>query len=293
VVRIKDGPKALALTADVTPRFCEADPFEGGKQAVAEAYRNLTAVGALPLAVTDNLNFGNPERPEIMGQLVGCIRGIGEACRALDFPVVSGNVSLYNETNGRAILPTPTIGAVGLLDDFTKSMTLAFKAEGDAILLVGETAGWLGQSLYLREICGREEGAPPPVDLAAERRHGEFVRALIRDGLLTAVHDVSDGGLLVALAEMAMASRVGAVLEAPADIPSHAFWFGEDQGRYVITAKNAEAVIQRASAAAVPLARLGATGGEVLAVAGVRPLPVNGLRARFEAWLPAFMAAPA
>jgi phosphoribosylformylglycinamidine synthase len=293
VVRINDGPKALALSADVTPRYCEADPFEGGKQAVAEAYRNLTAVGALPRAVTDNLNFGNPERPEIMGQLVGCIRGIGEACRALDFPVVSGNVSLYNETNGRAILPTPTIGAVGLLDDFTKSMTLAFKAEGDAVLLIGETTGWLGQSLYLREICGREEGPPPPVDLAAERRHGEFVRALIRDGLLTAVHDVSDGGLLVALAEMAMASRMGAVLEAPAGLPSHAFWFGEDQGRYVVTAKNAEAVIQHASAAAVPLTRLGATGGEVLAVARERPLPVHALRARFEAWLPAYMAAPA
>ena len=176
VVRVNEGPKALALTSDVTPRYCEADPFEGGKQAVAEAWRNLTAVGARPLALTDNLNFGNPERPEIMGQFVGCIRGIGEACRALDFPVVSGNVSLYNETNGRAILPTPTIGGVGLLDDFTKSMTLAFKAEGEAILLIGETRGWLGQSLYLREICGREEGAPPPVDLAAERRHGDFVR---------------------------------------------------------------------------------------------------------------------
>jgi phosphoribosylformylglycinamidine synthase subunit PurL len=293
VVRINDGPKALALTADVTPRYCEADPFEGGKQAVAEAYRNLTAVGALPRAVSDNLNFGNPERPEIMGQLVGCIRGIGEACRALDFPVVSGNVSLYNETNGRAILPTPTIGGVGLLEDFARSMTLAFKGEGDAILLVGQTSGWLGQSLYLREICGREEGAPPPVDLAAERRHGEFVRALIRDGLLTAVHDVSDGGLLVALAEMAMASGIGAVLEAPPGVPGHAFWFGEDQGRYVVTAKNADAVVQRASAAAVPVVRLGATGGEVLAVAGERPLPVKDLRARFEAWLPAYMAAPA
>ena len=293
VVRINDGPKALALTADVTPRYCEADPFEGGKQAVAEAYRNLTAVGALPRAVTDNLNFGNPERPEIMGQLVGCIRGIGEACRALDFPVVSGNVSLYNETNGRAILPTPTIGGVGLLDDFTRSMTLAFKGEGDAILLIGETSGWLGQSLYLREICGSEEGAPPPVDLAAERRHGEFVRALIRDGLPTAVHDVSDGGLLVTLAEMAMASGIGAVLEATPGVPGHAFWFGEDQGRYVITAKNADAVVQRASAAAVPVVRLGATGGEVLAVAGERPLPVKDLRARFEAWLPAYMAAPA
>ena len=181
VVRINDGPKALALTSDVTPRYCEADPFEGGKQAVAEAWRNLCAVGARPLALTDNLNFGNPERPEIMGQLVGCIRGIGEAARALDFPIVSGNVSLYNETNGRAILPTPTIGGVGVLDDFTRSMTIAFKSEGELILLIGETDGWLGQSVYLRDICGREEGAPPPVDLAAERRHGEFVRSLIRD----------------------------------------------------------------------------------------------------------------
>src|SRR5438067_772784 len=203
VVRVNDGPKALALTTDVTPRYCEADPFEGGKQAVAEAWRNLTAVGARPLAITDNLNFGNPERPEIMGQLVGSIRGIAAAATALDFPVVSGNVSLYNETNGRAILPTPSIGGVGLLEDFTKSATLAFKAADEAILLVGETAGWLGQSLYLREICEREEGAPPPVDLASERRNGDLVRLLIGEGAVTAVHDVADGGLLVALAEMA------------------------------------------------------------------------------------------
>jgi len=293
VVRVQDGPKALALTSDVTPRYCEADPFEGGKQAVAEAWRNLTAVGARPLAVTDNLNFGNPERPEIMGQLVGCIRGIGEACRALDFPVVSGNVSLYNETNGRAILPTPTIGGVGLLDEFTKSMTLAFKAEGEAILLIGETRGWLGQSLYLREVCGREEGAPPPVDLAAERRHGDFVRGLIGDGLVTAVHDVSDGGLLVALAEMALAGRVGAVLEAPSQIPANAFWFGEDQARYVVTAVDASAVLRRAHAAGVPLTRVGATGGTVLAVANERPLPVADLAARFEGWFPAYMTGPA
>ena len=293
VVRVQDGPKALALTSDVTPRYCEADPFEGGKQAVAEAWRNLTAVGARPLAVTDNLNFGNPERPEIMGQLVGCIRGIGEACRALDFPVVSGNVSLYNETNGRAILPTPTIGGVGLLDEFSKSMTLAFKAEGEAILLIGETRGWLGQSLYLREVCGREEGAPPPVDLAAERRHGDFVRGLIGDGLVTAVHDVSDGGLLVALAEMALAGRVGAVLEAPSQIPANAFWFGEDQARYVVTAVDASAVLRRAHAAGVPLTRLGATGGTVLAVANERPLPVADLAARFEGWFPAYMTGPA
>ena len=296
VVRIDDGPKALALTADVTPRYCEADPFEGGKQAVAEAWRNLTAVGAHPLALTDNLNFGNPERPEIMSQLVGCIRGIGEAARALDFPIVSGNVSLYNETkfpgedSGQAILPTPTIGGVGILDDFTKSMTLAFKAEGEAILLVGATRGWLGQSLYLRDIVGREEGAPPPVDLAAERRHGDFVRALIGDGMATAVHDVSDGGLLVALAEMAMASGIGAVLEGPTDIAAHAFWFGEDQARYVVTAPHAGDIARRAQAACVPLIRLGATGGSVLAVADARPVSLAELKDRHEAWLPRYMA---
>jgi phosphoribosylformylglycinamidine synthase subunit PurL len=290
VVRIEDGPKALALTSDVAPRYCEADPFEGGKQAVAEAWRNLTAVGARPLALTDNLNFGNPERPDIMGQLVGCIRGIGEAARALDFPIVSGNVSLYNETNGKAILPTPTIGGVGILPDFTKSMTLAFKAEGEAILLVGEVRGWLGQSLYLREICAREEGAPPPVDLAAERRHGDFVRALIGDALVTAVHDVSDGGLIIALAEMAMASRLGAVLEAPLDVPAHAFWFGEDQARYIITAEDADRIMQLAKTAAVPIMRLGATGGRVLAFGDERPLPIADLLKRFEEWLPAYMA---
>ncbi len=290
VVRINEGPKGLALTSDVTPRYCEADPYEGGKQAVAEAYRNLTAVGARPLAVTDNLNFGNPERPEIMGQLVGCIRGIGEACRVLDFPVVSGNVSLYNETNGRAILPTPTIGAVGLLDDFTKSMSLAFKAEGQAILLVGETRGWLGQSLYLREVCGREEGAPPPVDLCSERRHGEFVRGLIGDALATAVHDVSDGGLLVALAEMAMASGIGAVLDAPPDAPPHGFWFGEDQARYVVTAKEPEAIARRANAANINLTMLGATGGAFLMLESAQPIPIDDLKRRSESWLAGFMA---
>ena len=290
VIRINDGPKALALTADVTPRYCEADPFEGGQQAAAEAYRNLSAVGAKPLALTDNLNFGNPERPDIMGQFVGCVRGIGAACRALDFPVVSGNVSLYNETNGRAILPTPTIGGVGLIDEFTKSMTIAFKGESEAILVIGETRGWLGQSLYLRELCGREDGAPPPVDLAAERRHGDFVRTLIRDGLITAAHDVSDGGLLVALTEMAIASGNGAILESPSELPTHAFWFGEDQARYVVTARNVEPIMERAKAAGVPLTPLGATGGAVVSISGEQPLRVADLKQRFETWLPAYMA---
>jgi phosphoribosylformylglycinamidine synthase subunit PurL len=290
VIRINEGPKALALTADVTPRYCEADPFEGGKQAVAEAWRNLSAVGARPLALTDNLNFGNPERPEIMGQFVGCVRGIGEACRALDFPVVSGNVSLYNETNGRAILPTPTIGGVGLLDDFSKSMTMAFKSESEAILIVGETSGWLGQSVYLRDICGREEGAPPPIDLAAERKHGDFVRALIRDSLITAAHDVSDGGILVAVVEMAVASGIGAVLEAASELPAHAFWFGEDQARYVVTAKRTEPIFERAKAAGVSIAAIGATGGGVISVHGKRPLRLADIKQRFEAWLPAYVA---
>jgi phosphoribosylformylglycinamidine synthase len=293
VVRVNDGPKALALTTDVTARYCEADPFEGGKQAVAEAWRNLSTVGARPLAVTDNLNFGNPERPETMGQFVGCIRGIGEACKALAFPVVSGNVSLYNETNGRAILPTPTIGGVGLLDDFTKMATLAFRAEGEAILLVGETTGWLGQSLYLRDLCGREEGAPPPVDLVEERENGDFVRELITDGVATAAHDLSDGGLAVAVAKMAIASGIGATLtDPPADVPAHAFWFGEDQARYLVTveARDAAAVLVRARNERVPILRLGVTGGDALTLPGERPILVSNLRQCYEAWLPAYMA---
>ena len=292
VVRIEDGPKGLAMTCDVTPRYCEADPFEGGKQAVAEAYRNLSAVGATPLAITDNLNFGNPERPEIMGQLVGCVRGIAAACTALDFPVVSGNVSLYNETNGRAILPTPSIGGVGVLADFTTSASLAFKSDGDVVVLIGETLGWLGQSMYLREVCGREEGAPPPVDLAVEKRHGEFVRKLIADGRVSAVHDLSDGGLAVALAEMAMASGFGATLDAPQGIAPHAFWFGEDQARYLVTVKpeNLAALVEVAQVAGVAVARIGTVGGKSLALGDDTPVTVANLSTRFESWLPDYMA---
>ncbi len=296
VVRVEDGPKALALTVDVTPRYCEADPFEGGKQAVAEAWRNITAVGGTPLAITDNLNFGNPEKPDIMGQFVGCVRGIADACKALDFPVVSGNVSLYNETQGRGILPTPSIGGVGLLADFTKSATLAFKASGEVILLIGETQGWLGQSLYLRDVCGREEGAPPPVDLVEERENGDIVRALIGEGLVTAAHDVSDGGLLVAIAEMAMASGIGAILDAaPEDTAAYAYWFGEDQARYLVTvpAEIAEAVMERVQAASVPVHRLGSTGGDAIAIPGARTVAVKALAERFEGWLPSYMAGAA
>jgi phosphoribosylformylglycinamidine synthase len=292
---VLDGPKGLALTTDVTPRYCEADPVEGGKQAVAEAWRNITAVGGLPLAVTDNLNFGNPERPEVMGTFVGCIRGIGEACRALDFPVVSGNVSLYNETNGQGILPTPTIGGVGILDDVAVHASLRFKREGDAILLVGATEGWLGQSLYLKELLGREEGAPPPVDLGSERRNGDFVRQLIRSHQVDTVHDCSDGGLAVAIAEMAMAGGIGAEIGAPDGIPLHAFLFGEDQGRYVLSVDpdHAPDILYEAQALGIPAAVLGVTGGASLILPGDEAISVAELKAAHEGWLPTYMAGKA
>jgi phosphoribosylformylglycinamidine synthase II len=292
IVRVEDGPKGLALTADVTPRYCEADPVEGGKQAVAEAWRNITAVGGKPLALTDNLNFGSPERPEVMGQFVGCIRGIGEACRALDFPVVSGNVSLYNETNGQGILPTPTIGGVGLLDDVRVHASTRFKREGDAVVLIGETQGWLGQSVYLRDICGREEGAPPPVDLAAEKRNGDFVRNLIQARRVDTVHDCSDGGLAVALAEMAIAGGMGAEIGAPEDIPLHAFLFGEDQARYLLAVDGEAAmdILYEAKALGVPAAMLGVTGGDSLHLPGDEAISVADLKAAHEGWLPSYMA---
>jgi phosphoribosylformylglycinamidine synthase len=294
VVRVRDTRKALALTTDCTPRYCVADPVAGGAQAVAESWRNLTAVGARPIAITDNMNFGNPERPEIMGQFVGCIEGMRAACMALDYPVVSGNVSLYNETNGAGIWPTPAIGGVGLLDDAATSIGLAFKPASQTIILIGDTKGHLGASLYLREIEGREEGAPPPVDLAAERRNGDFVRAQIQAGRVGACHDLSDGGLLVALAEMAMAGGVGAEIAPPplgSELPLHGFLFGEDQARYVLTTGAPESVLEAAAAAGVPALRLGTTGGAALTVHGAGAISSAELRRVNEAWLPSFMAA--
>lgn len=242
VVRVHGTDKGLAITTDCTPRYCFADPVEGGKQAIAEAWRNLSSVGATPLAVTNCLNFANPQRPEIMGQIVGCLEGMSDACRALDFPIVSGNVSLYNESKatggGSAILPTPAIGAIGLLKDWQKNCTIAFKGTGDVIIAVGERGGHLGQSIWLREICGREEGPPPPVDLMMERRTGAFIRSAICGGAVTACHDVSDGGLAVAIAEMALASNIGAILDQPQPFGVAGSWFGEDQGLYVVTVKD-------------------------------------------------------
>ncbi|WP_159586567.1 phosphoribosylformylglycinamidine synthase subunit PurL [Chelativorans xinjiangense] len=297
VVRVEDHPtKALAFSSDVTPRYCEADPYQGGKQAVAECWRNLTATGAEPLAATDNLNFGNPERPETMGTFVRAVEGVGEACRALGFPIVSGNVSLYNETLGEAIPPTPTIAGVGLIPDWSKMARIAFAGEGETILLAGAPEGWgthLGQSVYLRDIHGRADGPPPPVDLAHEKRVGDFVRGLIRSGKATSAHDCSDGGLAVALAEMAMASGIGAWIEVPPGADPAASFFGEDQGRYVLTVaaspQEIDALLAEAQKAGVPLARLGTTGGGELQLGQARALPVAAIKKAHEGWFPAFM----
>jgi len=247
------------------------------------------------LALTNNMNFGNPERPRIMGQFVGCVQGMSAASSALDFPVVSGNVSLYNETNGEAILPTPVIGGVGLIQDATKVVGLALPGPGYKIYLVGETEGWLGQSLYRRMADGLEEGAPPPVDLEAERVNGALVRGLIGKGAVAACHDLSDGGLAVGLAEMAMAGAIGAdiaIEEAAGDVPLHAFLFGEDQARYLLAvpsdhAQEVESACQREG---VALVALGTSGGDMLKLGGLATISVQALRTAHEGWLPAYMA---
>ncbi|MFN3423212.1 MAG: phosphoribosylformylglycinamidine synthase subunit PurL [Novosphingobium meiothermophilum] len=279
VVRVHGTHKALAISTDCTPRYCYADPYEGGKQAVAETWRNICAVGARPLAITNCLNFANPQRPEIMAQIVEALRGMGDACRALDYPIVSGNVSLYNESKatggGSAILPTPAIGGVGLMRDHTIMATIPFKSEGDVIWLVGPEGSHLGQSLYLREIHGREAGDAPSVDLALERGNGERVREWIAAGRLTAVHDISDGGLLVALAEMALAGNLGCVLEVSL---STAAAFGEDQSRYVVTTKAGD-VLEGAT-------RLGTVGGTTVAGAELQALR-EANEAFFRDWMEA------
>ncbi|MFZ3007955.1 MAG: phosphoribosylformylglycinamidine synthase subunit PurL [Phenylobacterium sp.] len=289
IVRVHGTKKALAMTSDVTPRYVQNDPYEGGKQAVAEAWRNLTCVGADPIAITDNLNFGNPERPEIMGQIVRAIDGMAEACRVLDFPVVSGNVSLYNETNGAAIPPTPTVGGVGILADSTKRADFSSMKAGDTLVLLGETKGELGASMYLREILGREDGAPPPVDLAMERQIGDFVRAQIVAGRVTVAHDLSDGGLVAAAAEMALASDVGITLEFGSPLPDHALLFGEDQGRYLIAVAEPLSLLKAAHAAGIVAEIVGHADGKALATAGIFSVSLADLRASHEGWMPGYM----
>jgi phosphoribosylformylglycinamidine synthase subunit PurL len=307
VVRVHGTGKALAITTDCTPRYVFADPYEGGKQAIAEAYRNLCAVGARPLAVTNCLNFANPQRPEIMAQIVHALDGMGDACRALDFPIVSGNVSLYNESKatggGSAILPTPAIGGVGIITDLSKMMTMHFKNEGDAIYLVGPefwakpdpTRSHLGQSLWLRVVKGVEGGRTPPTDLTVERNAGEIIHELIADGLVNAVHDLSDGGLAVALAEMALSGGIGADVD-PAGNPDYTpaqWWFGEDQGRYLVTVPDVAALnaalakgTRDDETAQIGFQRIGTVGGDT--VLGV---PLGELRAANQRFFAEWMEA--
>lgn len=293
VVRIHGTQKGIAATTDVTPRYCFANPYEGGKQAVVETWRNITAVGGKPLAITNCLNFGNPEREEIMGQFVGCLEGMGDACRALDYPIVSGNVSLYNETNGVGIPPTPAIGGIGLLNDVSKRVGIGFQQAGDAIILIGDCAGHLGQSLYQELVTGRFKGAPPCVDLGLERKHGDAVRGLIEQGRVSSVHDVSDGGVLVAVAEMAMAGQLGAELVIPqTELPAFAYWFGEDQGRYVISlaADDVSDVLAYLQENSISAEQIGMVGGDKLSISGQDDCSLEQLSQKYEAFLPNLLA---
>ena len=295
VVRVNDTNKAIAMSVDCTPRYCLADPKVGGAQAVAEAWRNITATGAQPLAITNNMNFGNPEKPEIMGQFVGCIKGMSEAALKLKFPVVSGNVSLYNETNGVAILPTPVIGGVGLMEDLSKSATIALKRHDEDIILIGSCSGWLGQSIYLREIHGLEMGAPPPLDLDEERRNGDLVRNLIKQGTVSACHDVSDGGILIAIAEMALASVkdarfLGVKITNPTNIPDHAFFFGEEQSRYILTTPDANSIMELAKRHNVTAKILGkTTKHQELTIDKIGNISLQLCFEINERWLPEYM----
>jgi phosphoribosylformylglycinamidine synthase len=290
IVRLDGTNRALAITTDCTPRYCAADAQAGGAQAVAEAWRNITATGALPLAVTDNMNFGNPEKPEIMGQFVDAIKGMAAACTALDFPVVSGNVSLYNETEGKGILPTHAIGAVGVIEDASLATGLAI-APGQQLILIGDTKGALGQSLWLREILGREDGAPPDVNLLNERENGDFVREHILNGAVQACHDLSDGGLAIALVEMALAGDTGITLHPAFEhIPAHAYWFGEDQARYILAVTNPTAILTAAHAAGIPARHIGHTGGNSLTLTGANPISLATLRDAHEGFFPNWFA---
>jgi len=293
IVRIHGSNKAVAITTDVTPRYVFADPREGGKQCVAETWRNLSAVGADPIAITDCLNFGNPERPEIMGQFVGAIDGMNEACRALNYPVVSGNVSLYNETNGEAIPPTPAVGGVGLIPDLSYVSTLNGAKDGDMLILLGVTKGWLGASIYLREILSSENGAPPPVDLEAEKLYGDYVRKLIRMRRVNAAHDLSDGGLAIAACEMAFTNNIGVSLAGPPNMTKHHAWlFGEDQARYLLAVDeySVNPIISTAKDKGMSAQIVGKIGGDRISAAGAFDVSLAGLREKHEAWLPDFMS---
>ena len=293
LIRVHGTQRGLAVSTDCTPRYVEADPRIGGAQAVAEGWRNLSAIGARGLAITNNLNFGNPEKPDIMAQMAQSVLGMGDAARALNTPVVSGNVSLYNETDGRAILPCPVVGMVGTIENIDQAVGMAPSA-GETLIVLGQdnscNDGWLGVSLYARNLAGNPNAAPPPVDLEAEKRHGEFLQAQIAAGTIRAAHDISDGGLAVAVAEMCIAGRTGASISTPSDGNLHGWAFGEDQARYVVSTDDADTLLTAAAGAGVPAAAIGSTqsGGE-LKFGDEAAISVMQLHTLVEGTIPALM----
>ena len=269
VVRVHGTNKALAASVDCTPRYCLAHPFTGGMQAVCETYRNLSAVGAEPRAITNCLNFGNPEKKEIMGQFVDVIKGIKEACTELDYPVISGNVSLYNETNGVGIKPTPTIGGVGLIQDVNNTMTYGLKSSDNLLIVVGETKGHVHQSALCHDILHLKKGPPPTMNLKEEKKNSLFIRDVIEKKLAQSVHDVSDGGIALAIAEMCMAGKIGAKISTNLTGPERVkYLFGEDQARYVIEIKQEHLnnLVQIAKEQEISMTQLGSTNLEQFAI---------------------------
>ena len=295
LVRVHGSKRGLAMSADCTPRYVEADPKMGGAQAVAEAYRNLSAIGATPLAITNNLNFGNPEKPEIMTQLVESVLGMGDAARQLDTPVVSGNVSLYNETDGKAIQPCPVIGMVGVIENVDDAVGNCFVAADQDIFVIGQSDkaddGWLGASIYQQHHGDDGIYAPPPLDLVAEQKTGSFVRQQILGGGISAAHDIADGGLAVAIAEMAMRSGFGAEIAVPKTGNLHGWAFGEDQARFVVTTADSQALIAAAKEAGIEITKLGMVSDQgELKFGDNDTISIADLNAVFEGCIPALMA---
>ena len=287
VVRYHGKNKGIAATVDCVPRYCKAHPKSGAMQAVCETWRNLISVGAQPIAITNCLNFGNPEKKEIMGQFVDSINGMKEACETLNYPVISGNVSLYNETNGVAIYPTPTIGGVGLLKNINNMMTFNFKNTESIIAVIGETSGHLSQSALIYDVIGDKEGPPPQINLKEEKKNGLFVSDLIKGKLVNAVHDVSHGGIIVTLAEMCMASNIGAKIKVSgSNSDKIKYLFSEDQARYLIeiSKKNLEKIKKTANTKNIKINIIGNTQSEILEVENDLKISVKELKTKNESW---------
>ena len=283
VVRVHGTNKGLAMSTDCSPVYCKHNPYEGGKHAVVETWRNIIASGALPIAITDCMNFGNPEKPEIMGQFVECIRGMGDACSKLNYPVVSGNVSLYNETNGEGIYPTPAIGGVGLIKDLSNVKTLSLKEDGNFLCVVGKTANHLGNSKYISIIQSKEEGGTPEINLDTELRNGNFVMDAINQKLIASAHDVGEGGILVAISEMCMSGNLGITIEIETDFP-HGYFFAEDQSRYLleVSPNNYDECQKLANNNDVHFEKIGIVGGDKISIKNIGDQQVSALKRSFE-----------